>query len=63
MKIYAQVTESGGTAMAETALCENHLSRKDDPSRRGTDYVDCGDNPELSCIVCGATASPTEKTT
>jgi len=58
------LTSTQGTAMAETAICDNHWSKSYTEIRRGAefikdwdklDFVDCSGNPELQCILCGAT--------
>jgi hypothetical protein len=69
MKIYAYVTRSG-TAMAETAICEDHIestaaqalafgaadqtSRESDPWDRNEVMSDCTGNEALRCQICGA---------
>lgn len=77
MRIYA-LCNAQGTAMAETALCEDHS----DPANRrnarllamhepgggphggGTGFIDCTGNDALACTVCGATSdTPREVTT
>lgn len=63
MKLFALVTDQG-TAAAETCLCENHIDvngfslacrQADIDVRMSKGFVDCSENEELECIVCGAT--------
>lgn len=54
MKVYAQVTKDG-TAASETALCEEHISHRDEFYADDTtgELVDCSGNEALSCQWCG----------